>query len=497
MTSIISNKLILRTFFLGLLFFNFSGSLYADQMPAQSGIIALANEPATIKTTSLEGKAIGRMGGTGQPVYLNDEIKTGPQNRLQILLKDQSVFNIGPNSLLTIDKFVYDPNKSELNINIQRGAFKFISGKISNNNPDAMKVSIPNATIAVRGTGVAGEVASNGTSTVVLLHGVVDITSTNQGVSSSTILSKSGWGVQVGVQGNISTPSLVPTDTLKGITQKLGSSYITPSTQTAVNSSNSPNQSNTQSNSGLSSAELVNSVDASRYVSAAASQSFKTSFTNAVNAQTALNGNSNMLSASVLSDVISNNPEVSAGIVKAFGMPPGTKIPSSTLSQFINSDFATYYALLVFPTIYSATDIINSRVGPLGTITFNANNVGMSCQNTNCGTGASATINSQTVTLNYTASVMTNTYHVSYTNFNGANGSIVSSGSSSFSSLNAANTQNVQLPMGTTSGPGSTTLNMIGQFGSIGSLTGRWSTLTTTLAQGTGVMRAGYQVKGQ
>jgi hypothetical protein len=310
-------------------------------------------------------------------------------------------------------------------------------------------------------------------------------------------LSKSGWGVQVGAQGNLSSPSLVPIETLKGITQKVGSSNTVSSTQTAAGSSNNPNQANTQSNSGLSSAELANSVDASRYVSAAAAQSFKTSFTNAVNAQTALNGNSNMLSASVLSDAILNNPEVSAGIVKAFGMPPGTVVPASTLSQFINSDFATYYALLVFPTIYTASDIINSRMGPLGTVTFSANNISMACQNTNCGTGATATINSQTVGLNYTTSVMTNAYNVSYANFNGATGSIVSSGSSNFSALTAANTQNVQLPMGTTAGSGSTTLNMIGQFGSLGSLTGKWSTLTTTLGQGTGVMRAGYQVKGQ
>jgi hypothetical protein len=92
---------------------------------------------------------------------------------------------------------------------------------------------------------------------------------------------------------------------------------------------------------------------------------------------------------------------------------------------------------------------------------------------------------------------MTNSYNVSYTNFNGASGNITSSGSASFSALTAANTQNVVLPMGVTAGPGSATLNMIGQFGSIGSLVGKWSTLTTTIAQGTGVMRAGYQVKGQ
>jgi hypothetical protein len=134
---------------------------------------------------------------------------------------------------------------------------------------------------------------------------------------------------------------------------------------------------------------------------------------------------------------------------------------------------------------------------PLGNVSFSANNIGMDCQNANCGTGANATINSQTVLLNYSTSVMTNSYNVSYANFIGATGSIVSSGSSSFSALTAANAQNVQLPMGTTSGPGSATLNMIGQFGSLGSLTGKWSTLTTTIGQGSGVMRAGYQVKGQ
>lgn len=497
MNLINDRPLIIKVIYFSFLFFIGKSGAFADQMPPQSGIIALANEPATIKTVSLEGKIIGRSAGTGQPIYLNDEIKTGPQSRLQILLKDQSVFNIGPNSVLIIDKFVYDPNKSELNVIIQRGAFKFVSGKISSSNPDAMKVSIPNATIAVRGTGVAGEVSPNGSSTVVLLHGVVGVTTTNQGVSSTATLSKSGWGVQVGAQGSLSSPSLVPIETLKGITQKVGSSNTVSSSLTTASSSNNPNQSNTQSNSGLSSAELANSVDASRYVSAAAAQSFKTSFINAVNAQTALNGNSNMLSASVLSDAISNNPEVSAGIVKAFGMPPGTIVPASTLSQFINSDFATYYALLVFPTIYSASDIINSRMGPLGNVSFSANNISMACQNTSCGTGATATINSQTVVLNYSTSVMTNSYNVSYANFNGATGSIVSSGSSNFSTLTAANAQNVQLPMGTTSGPGSATLNMIGQFGSLGSLTGKWSTLTTTIGQGSGVMRAGYQVKGQ
>jgi hypothetical protein len=93
---------------------------------------------------------------------------------------------------------------------------------------------------------------------------------------------------------------------------------------------------------------------------------------------------------------------------------------------------------------------------------------------------------------------MSNTYNVSYSNFNGSSGTISGVASSAFSALTAANAQNVQLPTSTNSGPGSTSLNMVGQFGSIGNLIGKFSTLTTTLAQSSSaVMRAGYQVKGQ
>ena len=123
----------------------------------------------------------------------------------------------------------------------------------------------------------------------------------------------------------------------------------------------------------------------------------------------------------------------------------------------------------------------------------------MSCQNPGaCGANPAATINSQTVTLNYSAAQMSNSYNVSYANFNGASGTISGSATSAFNALTAVNAQNVQLPTSTNSGPGSTSLNMIGQFGSIGNLVGKYSTLTTTLSQSaSAVMRAGYQVKGQ
>jgi hypothetical protein len=495
---------------------------HADQMPATSGVIAIATEPASVKTVSLEGKVIGRTGGVGLPIYLNDEIKTGAQNRLQILLKDQSVFNIGPNSSLTIDKFVFDPTRPELSVNIQRGTFKFVSGKISNGNPEAMKVKLPNATIAVRGTGVAGEVAANGASTVVLLHGTVDVSSTAAGASSTATLSKSGWGVQIGSAGNVSAPSLLPSETVNGILQKVGRASAAGAVVASSGNSSSPSaaaanaaSSVNQSNSGLSAADLSNSVDASQFVSSSVAQSFKNQLLASINTQTALNGNEDMLSAQVLNDVIRNNPSVWAGILEAFGMPANTPIPESqkqdSLSQFINSEFAKYYALLVFPKIYTPTQIQTGAMGPLGTVTFNASNIPMSCTVAGaCGTNASAMINSQSLVLNYTAAQMTNTFNVSYSNFYGITGSASGTASSPFSALQVpggggpAPQLNVYLP-GTnpdgksSSGTGGTTLSMVGQFGSIGNLVGKWSTLTTSLGLGSNPaqMRAGYQVKGQ
>lgn len=223
-------------------------SAYADAMPPTSGVISVATEPVTIKTTSIEGKVSMRSVGVGQPVYLNDEIKTGPNSKLQILLKDQTVFNIGPNSVMTIDKFVFDPTKGELSVGIQKGAFKFVSGKVSNSNPDAMKVKLPNATISVRGTGVAGNVAPDGASTVVLLHGVVDVA----GSAGSSTLSKSGWGVQVAPGGVVGQPTVTPPEVVKNIMGAVAQTKSPVSTPVAANNPAKTTTTSVASNSSSS-----------------------------------------------------------------------------------------------------------------------------------------------------------------------------------------------------------------------------------------------------
>ena len=376
-----SLKPILRALFMSFALLAAAGLAHADQMPLSSGVIAIATEPVSIKTVSLQGNIIGRTAGVGQPIYLNDEIKTGPQNRLQILLKDQSVFNIGPNSQLTIDKFVYDPTKPELSVNIQKGAFKFVSGKIASGNPDSMKVKLPNATIAVRGTGVAGDVAPDGASTVVLLHGTVDVTSTasgTQGSSSTATLSKSGWGVQVGSAGNVSAPALLPADTVNGILQKVGRATV-PAALQAQNNPQASGGGAVSSVSSVSTTDSSNVASSSSGLTAAQLASARMALATAPAALTA--SQTELLQQS---QVLALSP---CGSCALPGDPPIALYNYFTLNSLQNANAAS--------------------LGPLGTITFVNNGISSG------RLGDVVTLN-QTLAVNYQGATLTNTYNFVY-----------------------------------------------------------------------------------
>ena len=95
-----------------------------------------------------------------QRVVIADQVRTGGDSRMQILLLDKTKFSIGANAQLTIDKFVYDPAGGSLSASIGKGAFRFMSG--GSNRAKAASVHTPAATIGIRGTifdGAVGELA--------------------------------------------------------------------------------------------------------------------------------------------------------------------------------------------------------------------------------------------------------------------------------------------------------------------------------------------------
>ena len=89
-----------------------------------------------------------------EPVFLNDSVNSRAGSSLQVLLKDNSTFTVGPQCDIVIDEFVYDPkkNSNSLSARVKKGMFRFTSGKVSRSNPDQINIETPTATMGIRGT---------------------------------------------------------------------------------------------------------------------------------------------------------------------------------------------------------------------------------------------------------------------------------------------------------------------------------------------------------
>ena len=102
---------------------------------------------------------------SGDQIYLNDRIKTGTEGSVVLLLKDQSSFSLGKNSQFTIDEFIYrpsDPSVSKLGTNLITGFARYVSGAVSKNNKDGVKMRTPVGTIGIRGSVVTAKITDDG-----------------------------------------------------------------------------------------------------------------------------------------------------------------------------------------------------------------------------------------------------------------------------------------------------------------------------------------------
>ncbi|MEJ0011223.1 MAG: FecR domain-containing protein [Bauldia sp.] len=91
----------------------------------------------------------------GSHIFQDEVIKTGVKSMAQLLFLDETSLSVGPQSEVTLDKFVYNPTTGagSVVINATQGAFRFISGSQASAN---YKINTAVATIGTRGTIVDG-----------------------------------------------------------------------------------------------------------------------------------------------------------------------------------------------------------------------------------------------------------------------------------------------------------------------------------------------------
>jgi len=104
------------------------------------------------------------------PVFFRDRLKTGADARLEAKLDDGTVLTLGQNGKLTVDDFVYKPGAqgNKLALNVTKGAFLFVGGKIEGPTGGNVSIKTPIGTLGVRGTTVWGGPIDGGFGVLVL-----------------------------------------------------------------------------------------------------------------------------------------------------------------------------------------------------------------------------------------------------------------------------------------------------------------------------------------
>lgn len=71
-----------------------------------------------------------------------------------IIFKDNSVLNLGENSILNLQRFVFAPQKKSFSFHLflKKGSLIFESGKIGDLSPEDFEMRTPQGIVAIRGT---------------------------------------------------------------------------------------------------------------------------------------------------------------------------------------------------------------------------------------------------------------------------------------------------------------------------------------------------------
>ncbi len=126
----------------------------ARDVAAQSppaGRVKVATGAATIVRG---GSAVAA--AVGAEVFEADVLRTGPDGRLSLMLKDESRLSLGPNSELALTRFAYSPQDQQLGLGVRlaSGVLSYVSGIIARLAPDTVRLQTPTSIIGVRGTHV-------------------------------------------------------------------------------------------------------------------------------------------------------------------------------------------------------------------------------------------------------------------------------------------------------------------------------------------------------
>ena len=169
----------------------------------------------TVVLKSFKGAVGTRVAASPSPLYFGHEVFaqetiSTPANGATVMrFHDQTQLQIGANSTVVLDRFVYDPNvdSADASIKFTKGVFRYIAGQ--SKTEDNIKLSTPTTTLTIRGTKFLVYVADDGGTTVSVLDGAVDVQPCGPG---KPVRAANGQTYHVSPACEVSQAAVVPTD---------------------------------------------------------------------------------------------------------------------------------------------------------------------------------------------------------------------------------------------------------------------------------------------
>lgn len=147
----------------------------------------------------------------GHEVYSQETITTPANGATVMRFHDQTQLQIGANSTVVLDKFVYDPNSgsADASIKFTKGVFRYIAGQAKSE--ESIKLSTPTTTLTIRGTKFIVQVLDDGATTVAVVEGQVDIQPCGP---AKPTRAAGGQAYHVTVSCDVSQTAVVPVDAI-------------------------------------------------------------------------------------------------------------------------------------------------------------------------------------------------------------------------------------------------------------------------------------------
>jgi hypothetical protein len=175
------------------------GAFLALSAPARADTVGTAGAVNTTSSGTAPGAAT-RVIEIGTQVVENEKIQTTATGSVQVLFIDKTTLNVGPNSMLVIDRFVYNPvtTKGELALSLGKGVVRVVGGVATHS--EGATIRTPVAAIGLRGgIAIISHSGAKGTQAI-LGFGRMSVTSLCSGTNcapATTEVSRPGYGVTV------------------------------------------------------------------------------------------------------------------------------------------------------------------------------------------------------------------------------------------------------------------------------------------------------------